>query len=106
MAPPILQNLFTSMPMMLVAVACAVVAVVQWRRAPVSSLLVVLACGTSLALLLAYPFAYNAAVHLFANEDRIKVVFAFAWSFARAIYLILLVIAVYAGRSQHVQSTA
>jgi hypothetical protein len=99
---PILQNLFTAAPMMVVALGSIVTAVVLWRHAPLSSLLVILACGSSLALLIVYPFAYKAVVHLLAEDAqslaRINIAFGVGWSIARAVYLVLLVVAVYAGR--------
>jgi hypothetical protein len=99
---PILQQLFDEVPMIVVASASIVAAFVLWRRAPLSSLLLVLACVTSLALLILYPFAYEAAVRSLGTDGRhvasIKIAFAVGWSVARAIYLILLVVAIYAGR--------
>ena len=98
----ILTNLLTSLPMVIVALGSMVAALVLWRRAPLSSLLVVLACISSLALIIAYPFAYKAVVHLQAGDTqslaRIDNAFGLGWSIARAIYLILLVVAVYVGR--------
>ena len=101
---PILDSLFTSVPMIVVAVGAMVAACVLWRRAPLSSLLVVVACITSIGLLITFPFAYKAAQHLFATDAesaaRIRRAFGMGWSMARATYLILLVIAVYAGRQR------
>ena len=102
---PILDSLFTSVPMIVVALGAIVTAFVLWRRAPFSSLLVVIACISSIALIIAYPFAYEAVVHLVATDAesvaRIRTVFTLGWSIARATYLILFVVAVYAGRTNH-----
>jgi NADH:ubiquinone oxidoreductase subunit 5 (subunit L)/multisubunit Na+/H+ antiporter MnhA subunit len=107
---PILDSLFTSVPMIVVALGALVTAIVLWRKAPLSSLLVVIACITSIGLLIIYPFAYKAAQHLFATDAessaRIRTVFGVCWSIARATYLILLVIAVYAGRQHHEEERA
>ena len=90
--------------MYVVAVGAIVVAFVFWRRAPLSSLLLVLACITSIVLLVAYPIAYELLVHSVAGRGYSKggIDFAFqvGWSFFRAGYLILLVFAIYAGRKQ------
>jgi hypothetical protein len=98
------QQLFNEIPMIVVSFGAIVTAFVLWRRAPVSSLLVVLASISTLVLLIAYPFAYEAAVHLLASNaqsaDRIQIAFGVGWSIARAGYLILLVVAVYAGRKE------
>jgi hypothetical protein len=79
-----------------------VTAFVLLRRAPLSSLLVVLACISSIVLIVVYPFAYEAVLHLFATDAQsvaaVRTVFGMGWSIVRATYLILLVIAVYAGR--------
>jgi hypothetical protein len=102
MSGPILLSLFESAPMIAVAIGAVVTACVFWRRAPLSSVLVILGCILSVALLVSYPFAYKAVVHVWATDDqslaRINLAFSFGWSFFRAIYLILLVVAVYAGR--------
>ena len=91
--------------MIVVALGAMVAAITLWRRAPLSSLLVIIACITSIALIIAYPFAYEAVVHLFATDaesvSRIRTVFTLGWSIARASYLILFVVAVYAGRKSH-----
>jgi hypothetical protein len=102
---PILDSLFTSVPMILVALGAMVTAFVFWRRAPLSSLLVTIACISSIGLMIVYPFAYKAVEHSFVTDAeshaRIRTAFGLGWSFARSAYLILLVIAVYAGRKNH-----
>ena len=105
MSHPILDSLFTSIPMIVVALAAMVAAIILWRRAPLSSLLVIIACITSIALIIAYPFAYKAMQHLFVtdaqSDARIRMLFGAGWSIARSTYLVLFVIAVYAGRKNH-----
>jgi hypothetical protein len=99
---PILQQLFNQVPMMLVDMGAIVAASLLWRRAPLSSLLIVLACSITLALLLVYPFAYQAVVHALADSRqdvaRISALFGVAWAMVGAISTTLLVCAVYAGR--------
>ena len=102
---PILDSLFNAMPMIVVALGAMVTAIILWRRAPLSSLLVIIACISTIVLLIVYPFAYKAVEHLFVtdaqSDARIRMIFGFGWSIARATYLVLLVIAVYAGRKNH-----
>ena len=90
--------------MIVVAFGAMVAAFIFWRRAPLSSLLLVLACLSSIVLLIAYPFAYELLVHSAADGgySRAGIDFAFqvCWSIFRASYLILLVFAIYAGRKQ------
>jgi hypothetical protein len=110
MSYPILDSLITSVPMIVVALGAMVAAIILWRRAPLSSLLVVIACISSIALMVVYPFAYKAMEHLFVtdarSDARIRVLFGIGWSIARAIYLVLFVIAIYAGRKDHEQYPA
>jgi glucan phosphoethanolaminetransferase (alkaline phosphatase superfamily) len=99
---PILDSLFNAVPMIVVALGAMVAAIILWRRAPLSSLLVIIACVSSIALLIVYPFAYKVAENLFVtdaqSDSRIRMIFGIGWSIARASYLVLLVIAVYVGR--------
>jgi uncharacterized protein (DUF697 family) len=94
--------------MIVVALGSIVTALVLWRRAPLSSLLVVLACVSSLALIIAYPFAYELIVHSVSGDaqsiTKINSAFGLGWSTARAIYLVLLVVAVYVGRESSHES--
>ena len=103
--PAILRSLFNSLPMIIVALGSMVAAFVLWRRAPLSSLLVFVACISSLALIIAYPFAYKVVAHFQTGDAesmaRVNNTFSLGWSIARAIYLILLVVAVYAGRKNY-----
>src|SRR5256885_7027606 len=69
-----LQNLIIQVPMMVVAAGCMVAALVLWQKAPVSSLLVVLACGSSLALLIVYPFADRKSTRL--NSSHLVISYA------------------------------
>ncbi|MEI7940614.1 MAG: hypothetical protein WCK27_28380 [Verrucomicrobiota bacterium] len=102
MSQPILLSLIKDLPMIVVALAAVVTACVLWQRAPLSSLLLVLASIWSLFLLIAYPFAYETVVHLTAPSPqsiaRLNFAFGLGWSFFRAGFLVLLVMAVYAGR--------
>jgi hypothetical protein len=104
MSHHILVSFFKDTPMLVVAFGAIVVAFVFWRRAPLSSLLLVLACICSLVLLIAYPVAYELVVHSEAgsgySRGRIDLAFQVCWSIFKAGYLILLVVAIYAGRKQ------
>ena len=90
--------------MMAVDMGAIVAASLLWRRAPLSSLLIVLACSITLGLLLVYPFAYQAAVRVMANSRqdvaRISALFGVAWAMVGAISTALLICAVYAGRKK------
>ncbi len=101
---PILLTLFEYLPMIVVALGVIVVAFILWQRAPLSSLLLVLACASSLVVLIANPFVYEAVVHLGGSDAHsvasIDFAFQIGWSFFRAGYLILMVFAIYAGRKQ------
>jgi hypothetical protein len=91
--------------MIVAALGAVVAACVLWQRAPLSSLLLVLACTWSVFLLILYPLAYEVVVHFAApNPQSIaKLNFAFGvgWSLFRASYLVPLVMAIYAGRPAH-----
>jgi hypothetical protein len=96
-----LEQLVTELPMIIVCVACIVAAFVFWRRAPSSSLYLVLACGFSLALFFIYPLAWAYVLaHGYQTEPGIRFAFSFGWSIFRAIFLILLVFAIYSGRKK------
>jgi hypothetical protein len=87
--------------MIIVGAGCIVVALVFWRRAPSSSLYLVLACSLSLALLFIYPFAWAYVLaHDYQTVPGINFAFRFGWSIFRAIFSILLVVAIYSGRKQ------
>ncbi len=89
---------------MAVDVGAIAAASMLWRRAPLSSLLIVLACGITLALLIVYPFAYEAVVRALANTHQdvahVSALFGVAWAVVGAISTTLLVCAVYAGRKE------
>src|SRR5438067_403999 len=93
----ILQQLLNQVPMMAVDLGAILAALVLWRRAPLSSLLIVLACSLTLALLLVYPFAYKMVVHVVASgpDDvaRISALFGVMWAMVGAISTTLLVCA-------------
>jgi len=101
---PVLQQLFNQVPMMFADLGCIVAALVLWRRAPLSSVLILLACGITLALLIVYPFAWAVAVRLVGGDAqavaRIDILFGIGWAVVGAISTTLLVFAVYAGRKQ------
>jgi hypothetical protein len=96
-----LKQLVTELPMIIVSIGCIVVAFVFWRRAPSSSLYLVLGCSLSLALLLIYPFAW---AYVLAHDDQavpgVRMAFSFCWSVFRSLFLILMVVAIYSGRKQ------
>jgi hypothetical protein len=87
--------------MIAVALGGIATGVVLWKRAPVSSLLLVLACASSVVLLVLFPFAYEFLAGLAPRNTRsdLNFVVRLAWSVFRAAYLVLLIIAVYAGRN-------
>ena len=88
--------------MMLATMGCMAAALILWRRAPVSSLLVVLASIVTILAFVVYPFAFAAAVRSIGSDSesvsRINSTFGFVWSLFRAAYLIVLAVAVYLGR--------
>lgn len=98
----ILQQLLNQIPMMVVDLGAIVTAVILRRRAPLSSFLVITACASTLLLLVIYPFAYEAIVHLLARDAQtlatIKAAFGTAWAVVGAISTTLMVLAVYTGR--------
>jgi hypothetical protein len=104
MSNPILLSLFKDLPMIAVALGAMAVAVVFWQRAPLSSLLLLLASALSVVLLLLYPLAYELAAHLapsgVQSAAKLNFVFGLGWSLFRAGFLALLVFAIYAGRNQ------
>jgi len=99
---PILQQLLNQVPMMVADLGAIVTALILRRRAPLSSLLVILACAFTLILLVLYPFAYKAVVRLLAGDSQtvstINAAFGTAWAVVGAISTTLLVLAVYTGR--------
>jgi hypothetical protein len=96
-----LKQLLTELPMIVVCIGCIVVAFILWRRAPSSSLYLVLACSLSLALFFLYPFAWAYVLaNNYQTEPGIRFAFSFGWSIFRAMFLILLVVAIYAGRKK------
>jgi F0F1-type ATP synthase assembly protein I len=96
-----LRQLLTEIPLITICIGCIVTAFIFWRRAPASSLYLVLACGFTLMLLFMYPFAWAIVLaHGAQTVPGISTAFSVGWSIARGITLILLVVAVYAGRKQ------
>ena len=98
----ILQHFVVQAPTMLVCLGCIVAAVALWRRAPTSSLLVLVASAVTIIALTIYPFAFVAAVRSSGNDAqsfaRFNMISSFAWSVFRAAYLVALAVAVYLGR--------
>jgi hypothetical protein len=96
-----LKQLVTELPMIIVSIGCIVVALVFWRRAPSSSLYLVLGCSLSLGLLFIYPFAW---AYVLAHDNQgtpgIRMAFSLAWSIFRSVFLILMVAAIYSGRKK------
>ena len=91
-------------PMMLADLGCIIAACILWRRAPLSSLLVLLACSVPLLFLIVYPFAYELVLHSFASDAQttrlIYVLSGVANALVGATFTTLLVIAVYSGRKR------
>src|ERR1019366_6442581 len=98
----IVQQLVTELPFILVCIGGIVVAVTLWRRAPSSSLYVVVACALTLMPLVLHPFAWQVARHTFEGTAltarSINVAFAVFWSIERGIFASLMLLAVYSGR--------
>ena len=63
----VIQELLTELPSIVACIGGIVLAVTLWRRAPRSSLYVVLACGLTLLLLLAYPIVWQIVRHIFGD---------------------------------------
>jgi hypothetical protein len=101
MSHPILSSLVGELPGILAALGGTATGVVLWKRAPLSSLLLVIACSSSVVLLLLYPLAYELLAGLTSGNDRsgLNFVVRLLWSIFRATYLVLLIVAVYAGRN-------
>lgn len=104
MTHPLLFQLFNEAPMVVVMAAVSVTSLVLWKRAPLSSLLILVACIYTLALLLIFPFIHDIVIHRFGTDSQSQAMayftFSMIWSTARAFYLILLIVAVYVGREK------
>ena len=100
----VIQQLASELPSILTLAGSIVVAGIFWRRAPSSSLYVVLACGLSLVLLILYPVAWQVVRHTAEGDPqtvrKINIAFTVSWSVVRSISTILLIVAVYIGREQ------
>jgi hypothetical protein len=95
----ILRQLVTEVPLIMVCIGCIVVGFIFWKRAPLSSLYVVLACVLTLLLLVGYPAAWWIARAFGAKTESILgISFGIGWSIARSVSTILLVMAAYVGR--------
>ena len=104
--PYILQALTTEAPSILALAGCVLVGVIFWRRAPLSSLFVLLAGALSLVPLLLLPVAWQVA-HNMTGTGRetfrgINMAFSTLWSLMRAVSTMLLLAAVYLGRQKGV----
>jgi hypothetical protein len=99
---PTLRQILIELPAILVLLACIVVAVVFWQRAPLSSLCIVLINIPTVVLLIVWPVAYHAVVNMLGGGSHAAGVtnlgFRVFWSVFRAVANGLLVFAVYAGR--------
>jgi hypothetical protein len=93
------EQLLVETPYILACVGGVVLAVTLWRRAPSSSICVVVACGVTLFLLALHPIAWEIATRI-SRSSAINVLFGVLWSIERAIFAILLLLAVYLGRAQ------
>jgi hypothetical protein len=95
----VLRELVMEAPLIIVCMGGIVAACVFWQRASTASLCVVLACGFTLLLLVAYPVEYWCARALGSQaQGPVGAAFKIGWSVARSISTILLVVAAYAGR--------
>jgi hypothetical protein len=96
-----LRQLGTEVPFILVLIGCIVTACIFWRRAPSSSLCVILACVFTVVLLFMYPFSWAIVLaNGFQKIPGINTAFSVGWSIARGIATVLFVIAAYAGRKR------
>lgn len=99
----ILRQLVTEIPLIMVCIGCIIAGFIFWKRAPSSSLYVVLACSFTLLLLVGYPATWwIARAYGAQTESVLGASFSIGWSIARSVSTILLVIAVYAGRKKSV----
>ncbi len=109
MGESLFQYLFIQAPMMIAAIGCIVAASILWHRAPFASALLIAACGVSILAFLVYPVAFKAAVGVLgadaASVRRINNAFGFFWSVFRAVYLVVLVFAIYSGRKTSVPTS-
>jgi len=100
----IAQQLATELPYALVCTGGIVTAVAFWRRAPSSSLYVLVACGLTLLLLVLHPFAWQMARRVFegtaVTARGINIAFAVFWAVERGLFASLMLLAVYSGRSR------
>jgi hypothetical protein len=96
-----LRQLGTEVPFIIVLIGCIITACILWRRAPASSLYIILACVFTMVLLFMYPFSWAIVLaNRYQNIPGINTAFSVGWSVARGIATVLFVIAVYAGRKQ------
>jgi hypothetical protein len=88
-------------PVILGLIGCIVAAFVFRQRAPSASLYAASACGLKLVLQVMYPVLswYVMALGVGGNPI-IRTIWTFAWSIADALCTILLVFAVFVGRTQ------
>jgi hypothetical protein len=97
----VFRQLLMEAPAIIIYSGCLVAALLFWRRAPAVSLYVLLACGFKLALFVIYPVTwwYLRTVGIGANPT-VRVLFNIGWSLADSLFVVLLVVAAYAGRKQ------
>jgi hypothetical protein len=95
----VVRELIAEMPLVIVCIGGIVAAIVLWKKAPSGSVCVILACGFTLTLLVAYPAAWWFAREIGAQtQSGVGAAFKMGWSVARSISTLLLVVAVYTGR--------
>ena len=98
------QQLATELPYALVCTGGIMMALAFWRRAPSSSLYVLLACALTLLLLVVHPFAWQIARRVFegtaVSARGVNIGFAVFWSLERGLFASLMLLAVYSGRSR------
>ena len=98
------QQLATELPYALVCTGGIVMALAFWRRAPCSSLYVLLACALELLLLVVHPFAWQIARRVFegtvVSARGVNIGVAVFWSMERGLFASLMLLAIYSGRSR------
>ena len=96
-----LRQLLPEIPCIIVCIGCIVAAFIFWQRAPSASLYVVLGCGLTLAIVLAYPLIWWYVRSLGGGANPlVRSAFGFCISVADALKIMLLVVAAYIGRKQ------
>lgn len=98
------KQIVSQLPVLVIYAAAMIAAVIYWRRCPIPSLLTLLSAGGQLALTIGYMLLYTYLIHTrndmgAGNLGTILTVTGFVVNLLRAGALLLLVVAVFYGRS-------